>query len=443
MGSYIKGIKLNPPILPTNHDDRDEPTLSCKWCHNPCNNPIVPRAHLPTIFLDEYEVDCDYEVVDALKEMVHKLDSFSNLCLRCNRHYEIFAAPWPHRIYPKKAIQIAKTYTSVQEEEESEELTETSICNSPSADQSEASRPTPSLSNGASESNPSYISTPPDIDLNTIPREPYQSTEPGRDLIFIDPWDSLATFFWPAIIVPSHEIDPSTMIPIKDKKNYYIARRLDTIQYQIVDKRGAYKFNPDSTTFTTLMEKDPQFLDRPGIREALCYFETQCPPKGFMWCKWRTNYAADKWEEKISCSDINSLPNLVIRKRKPVLGYSEEREFIESKDKEDTIVSQKYQLKVNNTCMAIFPKEGFCKLEVKIKEVLWCNENRPICSWNSDLKGMRYLVNLKGTDTNRYISPNQIVVEELEAEEIDKVLKDKHVRVTRSRLAQITKKKRV
>ncbi|GES80940.1 hypothetical protein GLOIN_2v1762582 [Rhizophagus clarus] len=113
----------------------------------------------------------------------------------------------------------------------------------------------------------------------------------GRDIVFVDPLDDKAEFWWPAMIVPHDEIDESMDVDGKLEENIlagkYLVRYFEDMTYSIVENKGLKHFIPGEEPYLTFKNNSDNFINHIGVRRALTCKSKGEPNKAFKWDYWR------------------------------------------------------------------------------------------------------------------------------------------------------------
>ncbi|RIA97913.1 hypothetical protein C1645_732041 [Glomus cerebriforme] len=113
----------------------------------------------------------------------------------------------------------------------------------------------------------------------------------GRDIVFVDPLDDKAEFWWPAMIVPNDEIDESMDVDGKLEENLlagkFLVRYFEDMTYSVVEYKGLKHFIPDAEPFLTFKNTCDEFPSHIGVRRALMCKMKGEPNKAFKWDYWK------------------------------------------------------------------------------------------------------------------------------------------------------------
>ncbi|GBB83978.1 hypothetical protein RclHR1_10620003 [Rhizophagus clarus] len=113
----------------------------------------------------------------------------------------------------------------------------------------------------------------------------------GRDIVFVDPLDDKAEFWWPAMIVPNDEIDESMDVDGKLEENLlagkFLVRYFEDMTYSVVEYKGLKHFVPDAEPFLTFKNTCDKFSSHIGVRRALTCKMKGEPNKAFKWDYWK------------------------------------------------------------------------------------------------------------------------------------------------------------
>ncbi|KAJ2616518.1 hypothetical protein H4S08_000754 [Coemansia sp. RSA 1365] len=104
----------------------------------------------------------------------------------------------------------------------------------------------------------------------------------GRDVVFVDPLDTSAPYWWPAMIVPTDEID-TTMGCTKLGNDEYLVKYFE-------DFRGSELrvFSTSQRPFTDFADASPAFTKDKAIKSALSFLKTGHVQAKFQWRRWQT-----------------------------------------------------------------------------------------------------------------------------------------------------------
>ncbi|KAJ1723540.1 hypothetical protein LPJ53_002109 [Coemansia erecta] len=109
----------------------------------------------------------------------------------------------------------------------------------------------------------------------------------GRDVVFVDPLDSTVPYWWPAMIVPTEEID-ATMGCTGLGPSEYLVKYFEDFKYSTVNGSELRLFNTSQVPYTDFAAKSPQFLKDKAIKSALSYMRTGLVHAKFQWKLWQT-----------------------------------------------------------------------------------------------------------------------------------------------------------
>ncbi|KAJ2520803.1 hypothetical protein H4217_001801 [Coemansia sp. RSA 1939] len=129
----------------------------------------------------------------------------------------------------------------------------------------------------------------------------------GRDVVFVDPLDASAPFWWPAMVVPTDEID-ATMGCSQLGENEYLVKYFEDNKYSTVRGSELRLFNTDQQPFTSFAASVPGFLRDRAIKSALAYLRTGHAQAKFQWLLWHTG------------SDALTLPFVLREPSLPLVG---------------------------------------------------------------------------------------------------------------------------
>ncbi|KAJ1771397.1 hypothetical protein LPJ54_004729 [Coemansia sp. RSA 1824] len=117
----------------------------------------------------------------------------------------------------------------------------------------------------------------------------------GRDVVFVDPLDTSAAYWWPAMIVPTDEID-TTMGCTQLGADEYLVKYFEDFKYSTVRGSELRAFDTSQRPYTDFAANNPSFPKDKAIRGALSFLKTGHAHAKFQWRQWQTG------------SDVLSLP---------------------------------------------------------------------------------------------------------------------------------------
>ncbi|KAJ2706046.1 hypothetical protein FB645_001909 [Coemansia sp. IMI 203386] len=109
----------------------------------------------------------------------------------------------------------------------------------------------------------------------------------GRDVVFVDPLDSSAPYWWPAMIVPTDEIDAS-MGCASLGSGEYLVKYFEDFKYSTVNGSELRLFDTTKAPFTDFAANTPQFLKDKAIKSATSYLRSGVAHNKFRWRLWET-----------------------------------------------------------------------------------------------------------------------------------------------------------
>ncbi|CAH1767290.1 11433_t:CDS:10, partial [Entrophospora sp. SA101] len=124
----------------------------------------------------------------------------------------------------------------------------------------------------------------------------------GRDIVFVDPLDKNASFWWPAMIVPNDELDESMDFNCDlDQlllEGNFLVKYFEDMTYSVVECKGLKHFKLDNEPYLTFVKK-AGFLEHIGVFRALkCIQNNGEPFKGFKWDYWKNPLGRSKDNEQ-------------------------------------------------------------------------------------------------------------------------------------------------
>ncbi|CAG8476664.1 5582_t:CDS:2 [Gigaspora rosea] len=112
----------------------------------------------------------------------------------------------------------------------------------------------------------------------------------GRDIVFVDPLDLKAKFWWPAMIVPNDEIDETMDVDGKLEVHLlarkFLVRYFEDMTYSVVEAKGLRHFRIDGEPYQSFVKVDG-FSVHIGVRRALKCIQKGEPIKAFRWDYWK------------------------------------------------------------------------------------------------------------------------------------------------------------
>ncbi|KAJ2021367.1 hypothetical protein GGI13_004926 [Coemansia sp. RSA 455] len=115
------------------------------------------------------------------------------------------------------------------------------------------------------------------------PQQPWR----GRDVVFVDPLDSSVPYWWPAMIVPTDEID-ATMGCTSLGPEECLVKYFEDFKYSTVNGSELRIFDTSQPPFTDFAKKSTSFLRDKAIKGALSYLKTGHVHTRFQWRLWMT-----------------------------------------------------------------------------------------------------------------------------------------------------------
>ncbi|KAJ9079817.1 histone lysine methyltransferase Set9 [Entomophthora muscae] len=340
----------------------------CEWCNNVDNNLVLPRTHRPNIFLAPLEGsalrNAKLGKLSHLSKYVHVLDETTMLCLRCNRHYEIFALPWPFREYPSA---IKRCFFREPSEEASPKRFKQEV--QPKIrlvlripdDYFEWKR-------NKESSTPEKAVEPNQTD--TLAVQKYPLVLIGRKL-------SIKSRCWPGLLLPVPLV--KLLSPESDPGADAIVYRLSDGLFKVVPKEKIHRMDKGCDHLFQTLHSIPELVDRPGMRRALAYVESDALP-----------------------SDLLSL--LLAKPEDEAAPHLKNLPFQTSPESSNETIS-KFSCQPGESWLALFPKEGFSELPITILESKVFDKSTPTHAQ----PGLHYKVQLTDTDTLRWVVPAQLI----------------------------------
>ncbi|KAJ2822757.1 hypothetical protein IWW50_004080, partial [Coemansia erecta] len=108
----------------------------------------------------------------------------------------------------------------------------------------------------------------------------------GRDVVFVDPLDTSAAYWWPAMIVPTDEID-TTMGCTQLGADEYLVKYFEDCKYSTVRGSELRVFDTNQRPYTDFAASNPSFPKDKAIRNALSFLKTGHVHAKFQWRQWQ------------------------------------------------------------------------------------------------------------------------------------------------------------
>ncbi|KAJ2491900.1 hypothetical protein IWW37_001872 [Coemansia sp. RSA 2050] len=116
---------------------------------------------------------------------------------------------------------------------------------------------------------------------------PQQQSWRGRDVVFVDPLDASVPYWWPAMIVPTDEVD-TTMGCTSLGSEEYLVKYFEDFKYSTVNGSELRIFDTSQPPFTDFAKKSSTFLRDKAIKGALSFLKTGHVHSRFQWRLWMT-----------------------------------------------------------------------------------------------------------------------------------------------------------
>ncbi|CAG8562796.1 6797_t:CDS:2, partial [Racocetra fulgida] len=129
----------------------------------------------------------------------------------------------------------------------------------------------------------------------------------GRDIVFVDPLDLKAKFWWPAMIVPNDEIDETMDVDGKLEVHLlarkFLVRYFEDMTYSVVEAKGLRHFRIDGEPYQSFVKVDG-FSVHIGVRRALKCIQKGEPLKAFRWDYWKRPASLENGENNSSQTSV-------------------------------------------------------------------------------------------------------------------------------------------
>ncbi|KAJ1821872.1 hypothetical protein GGH91_001886 [Coemansia sp. RSA 2671] len=122
---------------------------------------------------------------------------------------------------------------------------------------------------------------------STAGSTPPQQGWRGRDVVFVDPLDASVPYWWPAMIVPTDEVD-ATMGCTSLGSEEYLVKYFEDFKYSTVNGSELRVFDTSQPPFTDFAKKSSTFLRDKAIKGALSFLKTGHVHSRFQWRLWMT-----------------------------------------------------------------------------------------------------------------------------------------------------------
>ncbi|KAJ2848047.1 hypothetical protein IWW36_003523 [Coemansia brasiliensis] len=109
----------------------------------------------------------------------------------------------------------------------------------------------------------------------------------GRDVVFVDPLDTTVPYWWPAMIVPTDEID-ATMGCTQLEADEYLVKYFEDCKYSTVRGSELRRFDTGQDPFKEFSATSSAFSKDKGVRGALSFLKTGHVQPKFQWRLWQT-----------------------------------------------------------------------------------------------------------------------------------------------------------
>ncbi|CAG8805889.1 28398_t:CDS:1, partial [Racocetra persica] len=152
----------------------------------------------------------------------------------------------------------------------------------------------------------------------------------GRDIVFVDPLDLKAKFWWPAMIVPNDEIDETMDVDGKLEVHLlarkFLVRYFEDMTYSVVEAKGLRHFRIDGEPYQSFVKVEG-FSVHIGVRRALKCIQKGEPLKAFRWDYWKRPASLENGENNSSQSSVRrhkaSVPSSSKRIEVPINMFGE------------------------------------------------------------------------------------------------------------------------
>jgi len=135
--------------------------------------------------------------------------------------------------------------------------------------------------------------------IKVPPENPVQS-QPARKIVFVDPDDDNANFFWPAMVIPHKEIKEFQNASGADVdipgENEYLVAYFEDGSFSVVSEDDVIPFCPYEPPYTSYVsgQNSHKFCSDKGVILATAYWQKSIVPPSFTWLKEENIKAVNK-----------------------------------------------------------------------------------------------------------------------------------------------------
>ncbi|CAG8472923.1 9358_t:CDS:2 [Scutellospora calospora] len=148
-----------------------------------------------------------------------------------------------------------------------------------------------------------FYNRPKEIPIRRLSTRQLREEFKGRDIVFVDPLDLKAKFWWPAMIVPNDEIDETMDVDGKLEVHLlarkFLVRYFEDMTYSVVEAKGLRHFRIDGEPYQSFVKVEG-FSVHIGVRRALKCIQKGEPIKAFRWDYWKRPASLEGGENSLS-----------------------------------------------------------------------------------------------------------------------------------------------
>ncbi|KAJ3272731.1 hypothetical protein HDV01_005258 [Terramyces sp. JEL0728] len=120
-----------------------------------------------------------------------------------------------------------------------------------------------------------------------VPPKSPNPNQPEKKLVFVDPDDSKATYWWPAMVVPEGEWSlfqksQGVRVPIP-KEGELLVCYFEDGSFSVVSEKDTLPFSPFTEPYTKYVSVGNRFCKDKGVVLATVYWQTGHAPSYFSW----------------------------------------------------------------------------------------------------------------------------------------------------------------
>ncbi|KAJ3396964.1 hypothetical protein HDU92_001255 [Lobulomyces angularis] len=139
----------------------------------------------------------------------------------------------------------------------------------------------------------------------TVPPKNPRTDQPKRKVIFVDPDDPDVAYWWPALIIPIHEIPLFRKFHDLEKvflpeDGEYLVCYFEDGSFSVVGEADVIPFNPTLPPYTSYVSgpDSNRFCNDKAVILATAYYEKEIVPNSFLWLKSENEKALEELKLK-------------------------------------------------------------------------------------------------------------------------------------------------